>query len=790
MEAPAIRSVQLSSGPCNRGFRAKRLLPADQRISRQCMPLRDLVGFTLPSPTNHTMAYALLDYCLNRLPVPYLTQLQQQNIPLEIHAIPCEALEKHHDLFGFDWVERLVWRLHDLNKPYNFRRPELLLARESATGKRVALLTIMPGKDYVRHYAAIVGVALRAHAPTLDSTDTRCVLYPQMTQSIMTWTGLTELSSIVQPGDVVILGFVAELLALFQAIIHSLKIISRHKSAYYELTRLEIPGGVTFSLLGVNYSYWGNLGGIVMGQLALRQPRAVCYVAKQATLVTPGDIHQTIFSPTRYCIFDKGESLWFSDDHPATPINPLSSKCPSFDRGLHVSTPTIIEQDVNLRAKLDVHGVASMDNELAQMARALTDLHEKNPSMPRVPLLPLMFITDYIRREDEMGMKVAFDLTSRDHLVDGGKQTFFLKSAHLILETFGVIERPRAVIAGTGYGVKTILPALQRRGVEVVGLCGGRNLGKTESIARQHQIPLVDCSLSEMQAKHQANLLFVASPHDKHASLVREALDIGNFDIVCEKPLALDLPTMDRFIDRTRNSSRLALINHPLRFYPPFRYLKAIVRSPENLQSIDVQYLTKRLAKHTMWHECFSKQSGGGMLLAMATHFIDLIEWLTNSPLSTKSLETLTTQNNIGALPVEGKEGTQTPDVESSFQMSGSCGLPINYSIHCDGSSNTELFTVTLRTHKRIEYQFVQQKGRPIVVQQRNLPCREWMPLPLKMTERMWTGSPWQISFQCFAEKLVESICMNDRTRFSQEATHFAGYKRQIEVFSETSGLF
>lgn len=53
-----------------------------------------------------------------------------------------------------------------------------------------------------------------------------------MTQSIMTWTGLTELSSIVQPGDVVILGFVSELLALFQAIIHSLKIISRHKSAY------------------------------------------------------------------------------------------------------------------------------------------------------------------------------------------------------------------------------------------------------------------------------------------------------------------------------------------------------------------------------------------------------------------------------------------------------------------------------------------------------------------------------------------------------------------------------
>jgi predicted dehydrogenase len=118
---------------------------------------------------------------------------------------------------------------------------------------------------------------------------------------------------------------------------------------------------------------------------------------------------------------------------------------------------------------------------------------------------------------------------------------------------------------------------MQRRGVDVVGLCGGRNGGKTQPIARQNGTPVVDCSLWELQAKYGANLLFVASSHHRHAALVQEVLDLGNFDIVCEKSLAPDLPTMDRFIEYFQTSFRLALINHTLGFYEPFCPLKAVV---------------------------------------------------------------------------------------------------------------------------------------------------------------------------------------------------------------------
>jgi predicted dehydrogenase len=443
---------------------------------------------------------------------------------------------------------------------------------------------------------------------------------------------------------------------------------------------------------------------------------------------------------------------------------------------------------VEFRTKLEAHGAASIDNELAQMARALTDVHEENPSMSRIQLLPIMFITDYLRRPEELRMSVPFDLTSRNQTVQRNKELFLARAAHLVLEAFDGIQRPKAVIVGTGYGVKTILPALQRRGVEVVGLCGGHNRAKTETVATKHKIPSVDPSLKEVQACRGANLLFVASPHDKHAALVQEALELGGFDIICEKPLALDTATMRHFVDQSLRSSQLCLINHPLRFYPPLIHLKVASKDPTNILTIDIRYLTRRLAKLSHWNSCFSKAAGGGMMLAMATHFLDLIEWLTDSLLPYDSMQIVTTSNSIAPLPTEDAQITKTPDVESAFKMSGYCRSSTKYSVDCDGAADTELFSVTIHFENEDELRFIQRKGSPVLLERRHA-SREWLSLKVHLEQRVRDGSPWQVSFQYFVEELVEAICMNKRSAFADKATGFDDYSRQVGVFGSRVGI-
>ncbi|CAI7666623.1 unnamed protein product [Penicillium pancosmium] len=771
-----LPSLKLLPGPANRGREIRRLATwkATQEFPSESQTLPEFVAFPIASPNEHTMSYALPEYCCKRLPLPHLTHLLKHNIPIEIHAVPSEIMEKYHENFGYDWVERLVWRLHPLKKPFNFRRPEIILAREAATGITKAILTLIPGEDYMRHYAAMLAIAVHGISPQLNLADIRVVLRPSLTKSIMAWTGIDELASEIQPGDVVVLGFVEELLALIRRIIPSSRMLCRRRSAFYGLTRLELQPGIVFTLIGVTYSYWGNLGGVVAGHLWHRQPRAICYVAKQGTLTGPADIHRRIFSPSRFCVFDKGQPRWFSDRSTGCPVNPLANQSPYHDAGLHCSTPTIVEQNLALRTTLDKFNVKTLDNEVSQMAEALTHLHEENPSAHRVDFLPIMFVTDYIRKEEEINLHVRFDLTIRNETVVSHKERFFQRAAFLLLQTFGVINRPRAVVVGTGYGVKTIMPALQKLGVDIVGLSGGRNREKTQTIAKEHGILLTDRPLKDLVHDHGANLLFIASPHDHHASLVQEALDIGGIDIVCEKPLALDKSTMLHLAGEASKRSRVAAMNHALRFYPPFEHLKMLVLGAQNLKSVSIKFLTRRLAKHKFWHGCFDQKQGGGMIFAMATHYLDLIEWLTDSHVAPNSVTSLTTRNDIGHLAIEG-----SGELESGTQ----------YSITCDGAADTELFSLVLVTHNGTEYQFCQRKGTPISMEQRLSQQDEWKTLPMQMEEHMWNSSPWQVSFQFLAAQLVESICMNERSAFMSKATDFAGYARQISLVGSHVGL-
>lgn len=121
--------------------------------------LHQPVDFIRPSAANHTMSYALVQYCPSRLPMQHIERLGDLKIPFELHAVPFQFLQNHHSAFGFDWVERLVWRTHELHKPYNFLRPELLLAQKSDSQRLVTTLTIIPRKDYIRHYVSMLEVA-------------------------------------------------------------------------------------------------------------------------------------------------------------------------------------------------------------------------------------------------------------------------------------------------------------------------------------------------------------------------------------------------------------------------------------------------------------------------------------------------------------------------------------------------------------------------------------------------------------------------------------------------------
>lgn len=91
----------------------------------------------------------------------------------------------------------------------------------------------------------------------------------------------------------------------------------------------------------------------------------------------------------------------------------------------------------------------------------------------------------------------------------------------------------RVGVIGTNWG-RMHVGAFRGAGAEVVALCG-RDLGKTEEVARAQSIPLATCDVAQLCAA--CEVVVVASPDREHHAHVLEALTAGRH-VLCEKPLA------------------------------------------------------------------------------------------------------------------------------------------------------------------------------------------------------------------------------------------------------------
>jgi predicted dehydrogenase len=198
------------------------------------------------------------------------------------------------------------------------------------------------------------------------------------------------------------------------------------------------------------------------------------------------------------------------------------------------------------------------------------------------------------------------------------------------------MDSVKIAVVGTGFGARTILPCLRLNPIaEVVGLCGGNDHEKTKNIASKFSIPFYTSNFQQLYEFSDFDLIFIASPHQFHYEMVSYFLN-KNKHIVCEKPLAIETEEIYKIIKKSIDDNHLHLINHQLRFHPPIRKIRELILNGELGEPYHLvmiyhtnRYVDPKIKLRQWW---FDKNRGGGMLLAMAPHLIDLIQfWFGNT---------------------------------------------------------------------------------------------------------------------------------------------------------------
>ncbi|MEK5236880.1 Gfo/Idh/MocA family oxidoreductase [Paenibacillus sp. FSL L8-0470] len=188
--------------------------------------------------------------------------------------------------------------------------------------------------------------------------------------------------------------------------------------------------------------------------------------------------------------------------------------------------------------------------------------------------------------------------------------------------------------------------------IAIIG-CGGIANGKhMPSLSRQQNAEMVAfCDIVEERAQEAAkiygaegavvytdfrellaaggfDIVHVCTPNDSHSEITVAALEAGNH-VMCEKPMAKTTAQAQDMLDAARRTGKKLSIAYQNRFRADSEYLKGMCESGE---LGDIYYgraiALRRRAVPTWGVFLDEEKQGGGPLIDIGTHALDLTLWL------------------------------------------------------------------------------------------------------------------------------------------------------------------
>jgi 2-hydroxy-4-carboxymuconate semialdehyde hemiacetal dehydrogenase len=194
----------------------------------------------------------------------------------------------------------------------------------------------------------------------------------------------------------------------------------------------------------------------------------------------------------------------------------------------------------------------------------------------------------------------------------------------------------KVALAGAGaFGVKHLDGIKNIDGVEVVSVIG-RELDKTQMVAKQYGIRHAGTDLAEALALKDVDAVILCTPTQMHADQTVACLNAGKH-VQVEIPLADSLKGAEAVATLQKKTGLVAMVGHTRRFNPSHQWIHNQIMADEfNILQMDVQTFFFRRTNmnalgqprswtdHLLWHhaahtvDLFRYQTGGEIVRANA----------------------------------------------------------------------------------------------------------------------------------------------------------------------------
>ena len=165
---------------------------------------------------------------------------------------------------------------------------------------------------------------------------------------------------------------------------------------------------------------------------------------------------------------------------------------------------------------------------------------------------------------------------------------------------------------------------------EVTAVCD-LNLERAQDFAKKYNVPHVYGSYDEMLRDAPIDAVSVTTWNNAHAPATIAALKAGKH-VLCEKPLAMNAREAQQMEDTAKEAGRLLMVGFVRRFAQNTDALKAVIDGGDlgEIYSSKVSVI-RRWGNPGGWFSD-KKRSGGGALIDLGVHIIDLARYLAGNP--------------------------------------------------------------------------------------------------------------------------------------------------------------
>lgn len=195
----------------------------------------------------------------------------------------------------------------------------------------------------------------------------------------------------------------------------------------------------------------------------------------------------------------------------------------------------------------------------------------------------------------------------------------------------GAARTPSVALIGAGnFAARTLVPAMtQLAAPPAISVVASRQGAPALLLARNAGAERATTDTASVWSDDSLKAVFITTKHDSHAREAVAALRAGKH-VWVEKPLALAESDLAEIADAAQVANRVLMVGFNRRFAPMAVALRGALAKRPALRRFVMTVNAGRLESD---HWALDPRSGGGRIVGEACHFVDLMRFLSGSPI-------------------------------------------------------------------------------------------------------------------------------------------------------------